>query len=499
MKLIVIGSGSSAHLKLNSPFVSGYHAELLLLDNGEILLTDKGSKNGTFLNNQRLQPDKDVPVKRGDVVRFADQTLDWRNVPALPMPDFTKIKEMRGIGTNFRNKHQLQGDRVSRFHATLTRKSDRNWYIQDHSKNGTTINGKQIPSNQDIKLKRGDKILCAGVPAPNPCGEGSTIDYRKILVAMSIVLLLCGVTIGGFKIIDYYSSSDEKLYEKYKNSSVLLIGYYYFRVSAGDLNISQLGLPTDITGIDYKNDKPKAVYGLQSNMIGYTGTGFYVSNDGKIATNLHVTRPWLFGNDPAIISGISDYYKMKIAEAAVAYDLPALNAFTSQVKVEGVLSYIGMLPNGAYFSNDNIKQCRELVGHDNPEKDVAILQLDTKRLPDPSCNVVNVEQAVTNDSDIRVGSHIYTVGFPFGLNLQNLESSKGIQTFGQDGSVTKECDEYSFSFNAPSYHGASGSPIFNKKGQLIGILNAGVDKSQGFNSAIKAVYVKELLNQSIGK
>ena len=159
MKLIVIGSGSGAHLKLNSQFVSGYHAELLLLDNGEILLTDKGSKNGTYLNDQRLQPNKDIPIKRGDVVRFADQTLDWRNVPALPMPDISKIKEMRGIGTNFRNKHQLQGERVSRFHATLTKKNDKNWYIQDHSKNGTTVNGKAIPSNQDIKLKKG-ALLC---------------------------------------------------------------------------------------------------------------------------------------------------------------------------------------------------------------------------------------------------------------------------------------------------------------------------------------------------
>ena len=168
MKLIVIGSNSNSHIRLNSQFVSGYHAELLLLDNGEILLTDKGSKNGTYINDQRLQPNKDIPIKRGDSVRFADQVLDWRNVPALPMLDFSKIKEMRGIGTNFRNKHQLQGERVSRFHATLTKKSDKNWYIQDHSKNGTTVNGKAIPSNQDIKLKKGDKILCAGVPVPNP-------------------------------------------------------------------------------------------------------------------------------------------------------------------------------------------------------------------------------------------------------------------------------------------------------------------------------------------
>lgn len=44
MKLIVIGSNSNCQIKLDSQFVSGYHAEILLLDNGEILLTDKGSK-----------------------------------------------------------------------------------------------------------------------------------------------------------------------------------------------------------------------------------------------------------------------------------------------------------------------------------------------------------------------------------------------------------------------------------------------------------------------
>ena len=72
MKLIVIGSNNNCQIKLDSQFVSGYHAEILLLDNGEILLTDKGSKNGTYLNDQRLQPNKDIPVKRGDSIRIAD-------------------------------------------------------------------------------------------------------------------------------------------------------------------------------------------------------------------------------------------------------------------------------------------------------------------------------------------------------------------------------------------------------------------------------------------
>lgn len=501
MKLIVIGSNSNSHIRLNSQFVSGYHAELLLLDNGEILLTDKGSKNGTYINDQRLQPNKDIPIKRGDSVRFADQVLDWRNVPALPMPDFSKIKEMRGIGTNFRNKHQLQGERVSRFHATLTKKSDKNWYIQDHSKNGTTVNGKAIPSNQDIKLKKGDKILCAGVPVPNPCGEGKPINYRKIITVLSIILLLCGGSYGIYSLkgcqgrgpipITPKPMSDSEIYSKYKNSTVLLIGYYYYKVSAGNLDLSKLDLPTEVV---ISNGKLKAVNGQRNNMNLYTGTGFYISEDGKIVTNLHIVRPWLFDKE---LSLISDQYKMFMASAAS--ENPALNAFTAQIKVEGVLAYIGMIPNGAYFSDENLKQCRELIAHNNTDKDVAILQLETKKLPDLNCSIVDINQAVVNDSDIQVGSHIYTMGFPFGLTLQDLKSPNGIQLLGHGGSITQECTNYSFGFDAASYGGASGSPIFNDKGQLIGVLNSGISKSQGFNYAIKASHVIDLLNNNLSQ
>ena len=493
MKLLVIGSDSNCQIRLHSQYVSGYHAEILLLDNGEILLTDKGSRNGTYLNDQKLQPNRDIPIKRGDNIRFADKMLDWQSVPTIVID--SDIKEMRGIGTNFRNKYQLQGEKVSRYHATLIKRKDKKWYIQDHSKNGTTINGKAIPSNQNVRLKRSDTILCAGVSVPNPYGEGSSVNFKPIIWSVISILMILGCVFAFYsldgcdgntqKTIKAKPMSDKEIYDKYKNSIVLLIGYYYYEVSAGNLDLKKLELPTEVV---VSNGKLKAVNGQRANMNIYTGTGFYVSEDGKIATNLHIVRPWLFDKERSLIS---DQYKMFMSVAAS--ENPALNAFTAQIKVEGVLSYIGMIPNGAYFSEDNLKQCRELIAHDNIEKDVAILQLETKKLPEGNSTIVDLQQAVTNDSDICVGSHVYTMGFPFGLSLQDLKSPKGIQLLGHGGSVTQECADYSFGFDASSYGGASGSPIFNEKGQLIGILNAGVSKSQGFNYAIKASHVVELL------
>ena len=64
-----------------------------------------------------------------------------------------------------------------------------------------------------------------------------------------------------------------------------------------------------------------------------------------------------------------------------------------------------------------------------------------------------------------------------------------------EGIINKKDDKYSFGFSAASYGGASGSPVFNKHGELIGVLNAGFSQTQGFNRAIKARYLVELLNE----
>ena len=502
MKLIIIGSASDVHLKYNSPYVSAYHAEILLLDNGDIILTDKASRNGTFVNDERITPNKEITVRRGDNIRFADVCLDWNSIPAqIQMPE---VKEIRGIGTNYRNKYQLQGDKVSRFHATLKLKKDGKWYLQDHSKNGTSVNGTTIPQNQDILLKKKDTISCAGVNVPNPytgkknggSSSNTHFPWRWVFGGIgiaSVVTIIALLFSGGFKScstnVSTKTYSDVELYSQYKSSIVLMVGFYHYTISAGNLDLASLGLPTDVVSV---NGKLVPVNGDRTKMHSYTGTGFFVSEDGKIMTNLHIARPWLFTEEA---TQISDAYKRLIAEMATQF--PQLNAFTGQVKVEGALDYLGFIPNGEYFTEENLIACRELEASNDTEADVALLQSVKKQLPNATTAFVNLNNAVVADSEIKVGEHIYTMGFPLGLNAQNLNSADGIQLLARGGNITQESSKYSFGFDAASFQGASGSPIFDDNGRLVGILNAGFTKSQGFNYGIKAIYAKELMDKTV--
>ena len=516
MKLLVIGSASDSHIVLNSPYVSAYHAEILLLDNGDIILEDKGSRNGTFLNDERLTPNKEVSIKRGDNVRLANVVLDWSRVPALKRE--AGIKEMRGVGTNFRNRYQLQGDKVSRFHATMKKNSSGKWFIQDHSRNGTTVNGMPIPKDQDIRIKKGDIILCAGVPVPNPCSEGggnigfSTPKLRIGSIAaviLSIIAMSFGVKYmyrscrgAGPSILTVINKDtadivleDSKIFERYKSSTVLLFAGYYYEVSAGtekdQLDFNLFNLPTKVI-VDGKNIVDVSKTGQASY---YFGTGFFVSNNGRLITNLHIARPWLFDEN---MESIESYYKKKLNVIAntLAQDYPQLPLmkYVSEVKVEGVLKFIGLIPNGEDFDDENFIKCKVLSAGDDKNIDVALIRTTNGKLPE-GCTYVHSDSILAGDNTLAVGTHIYTMGFPGGISFQDLKSNDDkIRLISHGGSITQAPDQYKFGHDASSYGGASGSPIFNEYGKLIGVLNAGHMNTQGFNYGIKAIYAKELID-----
>lgn len=148
MRLLKIGRDSSCDIVLQSAKVSSLHAELTLLNNGDITVEDKGSHNGTFIMNQPIKPGKPVKVRRGDAIRFADVELQWSQVP---MPeDNSAYRAIYGIGSHFNNDIQISGATVSRYHATIKQGKDGKIYLFDHSKNGTTVDGVNCHTPQEI-------------------------------------------------------------------------------------------------------------------------------------------------------------------------------------------------------------------------------------------------------------------------------------------------------------------------------------------------------------
>jgi hypothetical protein len=69
---VTVGRGRENHIRLQSEKVSRQHAVFQRQDSSWELI-DRGSTNGTFLNEQRLQPEQGSALQNGDEIRFGDR------------------------------------------------------------------------------------------------------------------------------------------------------------------------------------------------------------------------------------------------------------------------------------------------------------------------------------------------------------------------------------------------------------------------------------------
>lgn len=504
MRLLKIGRDASCDIVLHSEKVSSVHAEITLMNSGDILLEDKGSRNGTFIQNQAIKPGKPVNIRRGDAIRFGDVELQWSQVP---MPeDNSAYRAIYGIGSHFNNDIQISGGTVSRYHATIKVGKDNKVYIIDHSKNGTTVNGQKITSHNPYRIKKSSTVVCGGVPInlKNTPIRWPNETWKTILGAVAAVLIVVGIGLGVYKWISSWHSEyeDGELYAMYNNSVVYLEGTYHFHVTGvPEEKLKQYGLPVNFFISDDK------IYTMETvdvrYMPFYSGTGFFVSKDGKMITNLHVVKPWLFGNTIeqaeaifkqhfAKVLSIQDY-KTKGVFSALTGDA----AYISQIKIEGVLDKLLFVPQGRYYSSENAVSCRVLSAGNNPEEDVALIQSEKGELPN-SARYINVTDSMDASNEaLTVGKHVYTIGFPQGQNplLQKTNNEKGIQVIAQGGNIIQQDSEFEFGYNAPTTGGASGSPVFNQYGMLVGVHHAGLSQvsTQGYNYAVKASVIKKVI------
>jgi pSer/pThr/pTyr-binding forkhead associated (FHA) protein len=497
MRLLKIGRDPSCDIALQSPRVSAIHAEITLLNNGDILLEDKDSKYGTFIMNRPIKPGVQVNVKRGDAIRFADVELLWDQVP--PLEDNTKYKAVFGIGSNFRNEIQISGNTVSRFHATLKVDKKGHAVIQDHSKNGTMVNGQRLNYGQIVSVTKKDSIVCGGVPVNISQYIPNSLSVYKTLGLVASVLIIIGCGYGFWHWIDGYGKVSLKESIALENASVCVYGGYYYTVTIKDdpfRNVLRDWPAKWFLGMD---EQGKLLINSSTDgmlPIRYTGTAFFISKDGEMGTNRHIAVPWEY-RTPREEENIRQLMEMvRQADSGKLYRILRSNVKEGRLSVDnanawlrryqnsdfeigGMHSYFGIGLSGYKINNIiDLQQCQLIAESEDVKKDVALIRLNSRKTPDYIVKmgaIYDIENARVDERSLKPqDENFIIVGYPLGEHVANETfDGKELRPTIHRATLSKTPDDNQIQIQVVGIGGQSGSPVIDSKHRLVGVLCSG--------------------------
>lgn len=493
MRLLKVGRDSSCDIVLHSDKASALHAEITILNNGDILLEDKNSRNGTFVMNRPIKSGTQVSIKRGDAIRFGDVELIWDQVPRPE--DLSRFKAVYGIGKSMRNDIQIAGNTVSRYHATLKIDKSGKAFLQDHSKNGSTVNGERLNPGQTRQVKRGDSIVCGGVPV-NLSQFIPGNPWRKIVgIAAAIAVLVIG-SWAAWTYIPWNSTISPVTTQAMENASACVYGGYYYEINVKDDPFKKVikGWPDKWylgVGSNGKLQVNTSTEGL--NPIGYTGTAFFISKDGEMGTNRHIAVPWEYRDAEDEENIRQQMEKARQATSGNLYELLAYSVMTgalsaddanawlrryqnSPLEIGGKHAFFGVGLTGSKVNNQiDLQQAQVIAESGDPKKDVALIRLNSRKTPDYIVKmgaIYDIENARVDERTLKPQDEELTItGYPMGETVTNQTfDGKELRPTIHKASLSKTPDDNQIQIQAVGIGGQSGSPVIDKSHRLVGVL-----------------------------
>lgn len=133
---------------------------------------------------------------------------------------------------------------------------------------------------------------------------------------------------------------------------------------------------------------------------------------------------------------------------------------------------------------------------DDPDADVAILRLNSAETP-KTCDWFDLRRSVeTSDLKLNIEDY-YTLGFPAGHGLATVTDKERYEPTSGILHLSKRPGRYVLYLQGDkTIGGQSGSPVYDKKHRLIGILNGGYEAPDNTN-ACPIVHARKLLEDVI--
>jgi S1-C subfamily serine protease len=183
----------------------------------------------------------------------------------------------------------------------------------------------------------------------------------------------------------------------------------------------------------------------------------------------------------SILTIAEEIYRQKLNDLIDEYRGGQLIQYMSQLQIKGVVDYCAVIPHGNYLDVTNAIRCTEVIVSNDIEADVAIMRLQQNYLP-IGATYVPLKKIV--DKKLKLGETIYTSGFPYDVVSTSKLDKQQIHVNAVEGQITKNDDICAFLTTAPIAGGASGSPVFNEYGELVGVMHAQIKNKQSYNFGI---------------